>query len=108
MSVAQDIIQGLKEENIFEFFKHTPIERVQQIAKAESENRLLICTDPVETKLTNLGAMLEEIANTRIKSAFYKFPKRMVFIGDFAGEAETRKEAVEKEIEWLKEEKKND
>ena len=107
MSVAQDIIQGLKEANVFELFKDTPIERVQQIAKAESEKRLFICIDPVETKLTNLGAMLEEIANTRIKSAFYKFPKRMVFVGDFAGEVETRKEAIEREIEWLKEEKRN-
>ena len=46
MSVAQDIIQGLKEANIFELFKDTPIERVQQIAKAESEKRLLVlpCT----------------------------------------------------------------
>ena len=58
--------------------------------------------------MTNLESMLEEIANMRIKSAFYKYPKRMVFIGDFDGEAETRKEAIEKEIEWLKEEKKND
>ena len=58
--------------------------------------------------MTNLESMLEEIANTRIKSAFYKFPKRMVFIGDYAGEALTRKEAIEKEITWLKEEKKND
>ena len=57
--------------------------------------------------MTNLESLLEEIANTRIKSAFYKYPKRMVFIGDFAGEAETRKEAIEKEIEWLKEEKTN-
>lgn len=32
--------------------------------------------------------------------------RRMVFVGDFAGEAETRKEAIEREIEWLKEEKK--
>lgn len=106
MSVAQDIMQGLKEANIFDLFRNTPIERVKQIAKAESENRLLICVDPVETKPTNLRAMLEEIANTRIKSAFYKYPKRMVFVGDFAGEALTRKEAIEKEIEWLKEEKK--
>ena len=37
-----------------------------------------------------------------------KYPKRMTFIGDFAGEAETRKEAIEKEIQWLKEEKKDD
>ena len=58
--------------------------------------------------MTNLESMLEEIANTRIKSAFYKYPKRMVFVGDFAGEAETRKEAIEKEIEWFTEEKKND
>ena len=58
--------------------------------------------------MTNLESMLEETANTRIKSAFYKYPKRMVFIGDFAREAETRKEAIEKEIEWLKEEKKDD
>ena len=58
--------------------------------------------------MTNLESMLEEIANTRIKSAFYKFPKRMIFIGDFAGEVLTRKEAIEKEITWLKEEKKND
>ena len=58
--------------------------------------------------MTNLESMLEEIANTRIKSAFYKFPKRMVFVGDFTGEALTRKEAIEKEITWLKEEKKND
>ena len=56
--------------------------------------------------MTNLESLLEEIANKRIKSAFYKYPKRMVFIGDFAGEAETRKEAIEKEIEWLKDEKK--
>lgn len=56
--------------------------------------------------MTNLESMLEEIANTRIKSAFYKYPKRIVFIGYFAGEAETRKEAIEKEIEWLKEKKK--
>ena len=56
--------------------------------------------------MTNLESMLEEIANTRIKSAFYKFPKRIVFIGYFAGEAETRKEAIEKEIEWLREKKK--
>ena len=56
-------------------------------------------------QVTNLDTLLPEIANTRIKSAFYKFPKRMVFIGDFAGEALTRKEAIEKEIEWLKEEK---
>jgi hypothetical protein len=53
-------------------------------------------------KMTNLDTLLPEIANTRIKSAFYKFPKRMVFVGDFAEEALTRKEAVEKEIEWLK------
>lgn len=106
MSVAQDIMRGLREANIFELFKNTPIERVQQIANAESEKRLLICINPIETKQTNLGSLLEEIANTRIKSAFYKFPKRMVFIGDFAGEAETRKEAIEKEIEWLKEKKK--
>lgn len=58
--------------------------------------------------VTNLESMLEEIANTRIKSAFYKYPKRMVFVGDFAGEAETRKEAIEREVEWLKEEKKDD
>jgi len=58
--------------------------------------------------LTNLDTLLEEIANSRIKSAFYKYPKRMVFIGDFAGEVLTRKEAIEKEIEWLKEERKND
>ena len=58
--------------------------------------------------MTNLESMMEEIANTRIKSAFYKHPNREVFIGDFEGEAETRKEAIEKEIEWLKEEKKND
>lgn len=58
--------------------------------------------------MTNLDSLLEEFANTRIRSAFYKFPKRMVFVGDFAGEAETRKEAIEKEINWLKEEKKND
>ena len=57
--------------------------------------------------MTNLDSLLEEIANTRIKSAFYKYPKRMVFIGDFAGEAETRKEAIEKEITWLKEERNN-
>ena len=46
MSVAQDIIHGLKEANIFELFKDTPIERVQQIAKAESEKKLLVlpCT----------------------------------------------------------------
>ena len=56
--------------------------------------------------MTNLESMLEEIANTRIKSAFYKYPKRMVFVGDFAGEALTRKEAIEMEITWLKEEKK--
>lgn len=56
--------------------------------------------------MTNLDYMLEEFANSRIKSAFYKFPKRMVFIGDFTGEAETRKEAIEREIQWLKEEKK--
>lgn len=56
--------------------------------------------------MTNLESLLEEISNMRIKSAFYKYPKRMVFIGDFAGEALTRKEAIEKEIEWLKEEKK--
>ena len=56
--------------------------------------------------MTNLETLLEEIANTRIKSAFYKYPKRMCFIGDFEGEVATRKEAVEKEIEWLKEEKK--
>jgi hypothetical protein len=56
--------------------------------------------------MTNLDSLLEEIANTRIKSAFYKYPKRMVFVGDFAGEAETRKEAIDKEIEWLKDEKK--
>ena len=56
--------------------------------------------------MTNLESMLEEIANTRIKSAFYKFPRRMVFVGDFAGEVETRKEAIEKEIEWLRKEKK--
>ena len=56
--------------------------------------------------MTNLESMLEEIANARIKSAFYKYPMRMVFIGDFAGEAETRKEAIEKEIEWLKSERK--
>ena len=56
--------------------------------------------------MTNLESLLEEIANTRIKSAFYKFPNRMVFIGDFAEEAETRKEAIEKEIEWLKSERK--
>lgn len=58
--------------------------------------------------MTNLDSLLEEFANARIKPAFYKYPKRMVFIGDFDGEAETRKEAIEKEIEWLKEEKKND
>lgn len=56
--------------------------------------------------MTNLESMLEEIANTRIKSAFYKYPKRMTFVGDFAGEAESRKEAIEREIQWLKEEKK--
>ena len=56
--------------------------------------------------MTNLESMLEEIANARIKSAFYKYPKRMVFVGDFSGEAETRKEAIGKEIQWLKEEKK--
>ena len=56
--------------------------------------------------MTNLDYMLEEIANTRIKSAFYKFPKRMTFVGDFEGEAETRKESIEREIKWLKEEKK--
>ena len=56
--------------------------------------------------MTNLESMLEEIANTRIKSAFYKYQKRMVFVGDFAGEVETRKEAIGKEIQWLKEEKK--
>ena len=56
--------------------------------------------------MTNLDSLLEEIANTRIQSAFYKFPKRMVFVGDFAGEVLTRKEAIEKEIEWLKDEKK--
>ena len=58
--------------------------------------------------MTNLESLLEEIAKTRIGSAFYKFPNRMVFIGDFAGEAETRKEAIEREIDWLKEEKKDD
>lgn len=58
--------------------------------------------------MTNLDSLLEEIANTRIKSAFYKYQKRMVFVGDFAGEAETRKEAIEREINWLQEEKKND
>ena len=56
--------------------------------------------------MTNLESLLEEIANTRIKSAFYKYPKRMVLIGDFAGEALTRKEAIEKEIKWLKSERK--
>ena len=56
--------------------------------------------------MTNLESVLEEIANTRIKSAFYKYPRRMVFVGDFEGEAETRKEAIQKEIEWLKEKKK--
>ena len=56
--------------------------------------------------MTNLESLLEEIANTRIKSAFYKYPKRIVFIGDFAGEVLTRKEAIEKEIEWLKSERK--
>ena len=46
MSVAQDIIQGLREAHIFELFKDTPIERVQQIAKAENEKKLLVlpCT----------------------------------------------------------------
>ena len=46
MSVAQDIIQGLKEANIFELFKDVPIERIQQIAKAENEKKLLVlpCT----------------------------------------------------------------
>lgn len=58
--------------------------------------------------MTNLDTLLPEIANTRIKSAFYKYPKRMCFIGDFEGEVATRKEAVEKEIEWLKEEKKDE
>ena len=58
--------------------------------------------------MTNLESLLEEIANTRIKSAFYKYPKRMVFVGDFSGEVLTRKEAIEKEITWLKEEKKDD
>jgi len=58
--------------------------------------------------VTNLESLLEEIANTRIKSAFYKYPKRMVFVGDFSGEVLTRKEAIEKEITWLKEEKKDD
>lgn len=58
--------------------------------------------------MTNLESVLEEIANTRIKSAFYKYPRRMVFVGDFAGEVETRKEAIEREIQWLKEEKKDD
>ena len=56
--------------------------------------------------MTNIETLLEEIANTRIKSAFYKFPKRMVFIGDFAGEVLTRKEAIKEEIEWLKSERK--
>ena len=56
--------------------------------------------------MTNIDLLLPEIANARIKSAFYKYPKRMVFIGDFEGEVLTRKEAIEKEIEWLKEEKK--
>lgn len=58
--------------------------------------------------MTNLESLLEEIANTRIKSAFYKYPNRMVFVGDFEGEVLTRKEAIEKEITWLKEENKND
>jgi hypothetical protein len=56
--------------------------------------------------MTNLESLLEEFANTRIKSAFYKYPKRMIFIGDFEGEVLTRKEAIEKEINWLKEQRK--
>lgn len=42
MSVANDIMRGLKEANIFELFKDTPIERIKQIAEAESEGRIVV------------------------------------------------------------------
>ena len=93
------------------------VKAIQDEARTEREDYLLnrvveaikfLPKARVIARMTNLESMLEEIASTRIKSAFYKFHKRMTFIGDFAGEAETRKEAIEREIDWLKEEKKND
>lgn len=51
---------------------------------------------------------IEEFAKKRLKNCFYKWPTENGWRGDFNGIEENYDKAIEREIEWLKEEKKND
>ena len=51
---------------------------------------------------------MELLAQERVYWVFEKYPFAEGWRGDFIGIEESREKAIEKEIEWLKEEKKND
>lgn len=63
--------------------------------------------------MTNLEHLIQEeygkvgfVAQNRICRGFFKYPLIYGWVGDFDGIEESREKAIEKEIEWLKEQRK--